>query len=143
MRILNFFYQIYFLNQQVILFIAIGFLCYLIGLGQLILLVEFLNLEVNLANVIASFITIFICYKLNAKFVFKAGRFSKSKEIVAFYLFSSIGFFINIALMFILTKYLLIGYVVSKTVVTLIVAVFNFVSRKKFVFSNVIALTLF
>ena len=134
MRILKFLYQIYLLNQQVILFIVIGFICYLIGMGQLILLVEWLNLEVNLANVIASLITIFICYLLNAKFVFKAGRYSKAKEIFAFFLFSSIGFFLNVALMFILTKYLLIWYVVSKTVVTLIVAVFNFVSRKKLVF---------
>ena len=125
---------LYHSNQQVILFVIIGFLCYLIGMVQLILLVEWLSLEVNLANIISSFITIFICYLLNAKIVFKGGRYSKGREIFAFYVFSSFGYLLNIALMFIMTKYLLIWYVISKTIVTIIVAIFNYISRKKFVF---------
>lgn len=134
MEIYKSLYQIFLRYRQIILFILIGFLCYLIGMSQLIFLVEWLNLEVNLANIISSFITIFICYLLNVKFVFKSGRYSKSKEIFAFYVFSFIGFFLNIGLMFLMTKYLPIWYVISKTIVTLVVAVFNFIARKKFVF---------
>lgn len=129
-------HRIYIKNQQVILFILIGFLCYLIGLGQLVVYVEWFKVEVNLANVIASLITIFICYLLNVKFVFRGGRYSKGKEILAFYLFSSLGFLLNISLMFVFTKYLLIWYVVAKTIVTMLVAVFNFFARKKLVFLN-------
>lgn len=99
-------YQIYLFNRRVILFIIIGFFCYSIGLGQLILLVEGLNLEVNLANIIASSITILICYLLNVKFVFKWGRYSNSKEIFTFYIFSFVGLLLNITLMFLITKYL-------------------------------------
>ena len=122
------------INRQVILFILIGFICYLIGLGQLIVFVEWLRLEVNLANILTSIITIFICYLLNVKYVFKAGRYAKGKEILAFYIFSSAGLFINVALMFVLTKYTDMWYVVAKTLVTLLVAIFNFISRKRFVF---------
>ena len=127
-------YQIYHNHRQIILFIIIGFLCYLIGLGQLILFVEWLGMEVNLANIITSVITIFICYLLNVKFVFKSGRYSRKKEILAFYTFSAIGFLINVVLLFVLTKYLSVWYVVAKTLVTMFVAVFNFIARKKFVF---------
>ncbi len=127
-------YRIYLLNRQIILFILVGFLCYLIGISQLIIFVEWLNLEVNFANIISSLITIYICYLLNVKFVFKGGRHSKSKEIFSFYVFSFIGFFLNVGLLFIMTKYLALWYVISKTLVTLVVAVFNFMARKKFVF---------
>lgn len=123
-----------FFNRQVILFILIGGLCYLIGLGQLILFVEWLKIEVNLANAIASVITIFICYLLNVKYVFKGGKYSKGKEILAFYVFSFAGLLLNVTLMYLMTKYLFIWYVVAKTLVTLVVAVFNFLTRKKIVF---------
>ncbi len=133
-RMYRLLYRMFLLNRQVILFIVIGFLCYLIGLGQLIILVEWFNVEVNLANIIASFITIFICYLLNVKFVFKGGKYSKRKEIFAFYVFSFIGFFLNVGLLFLMTEYLAIWYVISKTIVTVVVAGFNFIARKKFVF---------
>jgi len=61
-------------------------------------------------------------------------RYSKKKEILAFYIFSFMGFLLNVALMFVLTEYLLIWYVVAKTLVTMAVAVFNFIARKNFVF---------
>ena len=101
-----------------------------ISLGQLILFVEWLKVEVNLANIITSVFTIFICYLLNVKFVFKGGRFTKKKEILAFYIFSFMGSLLNVALMFVLTEYLLIWYVVAKTLVTMAVAVFNLITRK-------------
>lgn len=123
-------------NRQVTLFIIIGFACYLIGLGLLVVAVEWLKLEVNLANILTSIITIFICYLLNAKYVFTGGRYSRRKEILAFYIFSSFGFLINVGLMFILTKFLLIWYVLAKTTVVLAVAIFNYFTRKKFVFLN-------
>ncbi len=96
--------------------------------------VEWFYLEVNLANIVSSLITIFICYLLNVSYVFKGGKYSKGKEILAFYIFSIIGFVINVVLLYLMTKYLALWYVISKTLVTLIVAVFNFIARKKFVF---------
>lgn len=127
-------HKLYLSNKQIILFIIIGFLCYLIGIIQLMVFVEWFHVEVNLANVISSLITIFICYLLNVAYVFKGGKYSKGKEILAFYVFAFMGFAINVALLYAMTKYLDIWYVISKTIVTLIVAIFNFIARKKFVF---------
>ena len=122
------------LMRQIILFFSVGVVCYFVSIALLIFFVEYSKMEVNLANVVASIITIFICYLLNAKFVFKGGRYSRSKEIIAFFVVASIGFFLNVSLMYIMTTYLPIWYVISKTFVTGAVAAFNFVARKKFVF---------
>ncbi len=121
-------------NRQIISFVSVGVLCYFIGILLLMFLVELIKLEVNLANVISSIITIFVCYLLNVRFVFKGGRYNRKKEILAFYFFSTLGLLLNILLMYLMTHYLPIWYVISKSLVTLIVAVFNFTTRKKFVF---------
>ena len=124
------------LIRQILLFILVGCVCYLFGISLLILLVEIGGLEVNLANLIASLFAIYVAYVLNARFIFKGGRYSYSREIFAFYIFSAMGLGINITLMFLMTKYLPISYVISKTIVTAIVAGFNFVSRKYLVFKG-------
>jgi putative flippase GtrA len=122
------------LFRQVFLFLSVGVLCYFISIILLMLFVEMAQIEVNLANAIASVIVIFICYILNAKLVFKGGRYGRNKEILAFFIVSFIGFILNVILMFLMTEYLVIWYVISKTIVTILVAVFNFIARKKFVF---------
>ena len=122
------------LNRQVISFVIVGGICYFIGISLLMFFVELVKLEINLANLISSIITIFICYLLNVKFVFQGGRYKRTKEIFTFYIFSFFGLLLNITLIYFMTKYLPIWYVISKTIVILIVAVFNFTTRKKFVF---------
>ncbi len=122
--------------QQILLFLLVGGICYVVAIALLMFFVEFIELEVNFANFIASFITIFVCYLLNAKFVFKSGRHSKQKEILAFFSFSIIGLVLNIVFMYLMTSYTPIWYVISKTIITAFIAVFNFIVRKKLVFLN-------
>lgn len=120
--------------KQIVLFVLVGGVCYFVSILLLLFFVEITAMEVNLANLIASFITIFICYILNASFVFKSGRHSRSKEILSFFTFSLFGLLLNVILMYLMTTYLPIWYVISKTIITGLVAVFNFVVRKKIVF---------
>ncbi len=124
------------LGRQIALFLMIGGLCYFIGMGLLLFFAEVVQLEVNLANAVASIITIFFCYLLNAKWVFEPGRHSRYKEIAAFYLFASIGLVVNIGLMYLMTSYTPLHYLVSKTLIILFVAVFNFATRKFIVFKG-------
>ncbi|WP_225901817.1 GtrA family protein [Zobellia barbeyronii] len=112
----------------------VGGVCYVVSIVLLLLFVEFWYMEVNLANLIASLITIFVCYLLNAKFVFKGGRHSKGKEVLAFFSFSLMGLLLNVILMYLMTTYLPISYVISKTLIVAVIAVFNFLVRKKLVF---------
>lgn len=120
--------------QQIMLFLFVGGICYVVGIALLLFFVEITHMEVNLANLLASFITIFVCYLLNAEFVFKRGRFSRKKEILAFFTFSILGLILNVVLMYLMTTYLSIWYVISKTLITAFIAIFNFIVRKKFVF---------
>ncbi|MFS4491250.1 GtrA family protein [Maribacter sp. 2308TA10-17] len=120
--------------QQILLFLIVGGVCYVVGIALLMLFVEIAHIEVNLANFLASFITIFVCYLLNAKFVFKSGRYSRQKEVMAFFSFSIIGLALNVILMYIMTRYTPIWYVISKTLITIFIAVFNFIVRKKLIF---------
>ncbi len=122
------------LVRQIFLFISVGTVCYMVAILLLMFFVEVVQLEVNLANLLSSVITIFVTYLLNAKFVFKGGRYTRKKEILAFFIFSFFGLVLNVLLMFLMTTYLPIWYVISKTVVVITIAVFNFVARKKFVF---------
>lgn len=122
------------LTRQIISFLSVGVVCYFVGILFLMFFVEIARLEINLANVVSSIITIFICYFLNLKFVFEGGRYTKRKEILAFITVSLIGFFLNVLLLFLMTKYLAIWYVISKTIITAVVAAFNFIARKRFVF---------
>ncbi len=124
------------ITHQIILFVFVGGLCYVAGMGMLIFLVEVFQLEVNLANIVSSIIAIYIAYILNSQYIFQKGRYSAGREIMAFYLLSILGLIINIALMYLMTHYTEIWYVVSKTGITLVVAAFNFITRKYFVFSG-------
>ena len=124
------------LLRQIALFLMVGGVCYVVGMVFLIFFVEILKIEVNLANLIASLLTIFICYYLNVKLVFKSGRYSRKKEFFTFFSFSIFGLILNVVLMYLMTTYLPIWYVISKTLITIFIAVFNFIVRKKLVFLN-------
>ncbi len=122
--------------KQIFAFLTVGVICYAVSIVLLMALVELLHIEVNLANLIASVITIVICYYLNVMLVFQSGKYSKFKEFVAFFTFSLVGLSLNVGLMYLLTEFTSIWYVISKTLVTGAVAVFNFTTRKIIVFQG-------
>lgn len=122
--------------KQILAFLGVGVICYLISIILLMALVELLKVEINLSNLIASVITIIICYYLNVILVFQAGKYSKLKEFMAFFTFSLLGLSLNVGLMYLLTEFTEIWYVLSKTFVTAVVAIFNFTTRKIIVFQG-------
>lgn len=124
------------LGKQVFMFLLIGGICFVLVMGLLFLFVEYFFIEKNLANIIASLIVIFINYFLNAWFVFERGRHSRWKEFTGFFLFSMIGFGLNVLLFGLMTKYVPIHYAISKTLIILLVAVFNFTTRKLLIFKG-------
>ena len=124
------------LAQQIFLFLLVGGLCYFVSIALLMLFVEIYHVEVNLANLIASIVAIYVAYLLNGRFIFEKGKHAPAKELTVFFVFSLIGLLINVVLMFLMTKYLPISYIISKTIVTIIVAGFNFTTRKFLVFNG-------
>lgn len=124
------------LGKQIFLFVFIGGICYVLVMGLLMLFVEQFGIEKNLANVLASLIVMVVNYFLNATFVFERGRLNPWKEASAFFLFAGIGFGINVVLYYLLTAFTPIDYLSSKTIVVILVAVFNFLTRKFLVFKG-------
>ena len=122
--------------QQIGLFLVVGGVCYVVSMVLLAMLVEWGHWEVNLANAVASLVAIYVAYVLNAKFIFHQGKHRPGKEISIFFLFSFIGFTLNVVLMYLLTAYAPISYLISKTLVTILVAGFNFITRKFIVFDG-------
>ena len=124
------------LGKQVVLFLFVGGLCYGVSMVFLYLFADLLHLEVNLANLLASLIAIYVAYVLNGRYIFNKGKYTPGKEISMFFLFSFFGLLLNVTSMYILVTFTPISIYVSKTLVTIGVAVFNFITRKLFVFNG-------
>lgn len=124
------------LGKQIILFLFVGAFCYGVDIILLYLFVNALHLEVNLANFFSSTIAIYVAYILNRRIIFDSGKHSQQKEITMFFAFSFIGLLLNMTLMYGLTRYVPWSIYLSKTLVTLTVASFNFTTRKLFVFNG-------
>lgn len=123
-------------SYQFGLFIISGVICYLISIAILLFLVEGFRVEVNFANIIASIIAIYAAYILNKHFIFEKGKHAPGRELAMFYVFSVVGLFMNVLMMYFMTRYTTISYVIIKTIATFFVAIFNFFTRKMFVFKG-------
>ena len=124
------------LGMQIILFLFVGALCYAVDILLLYLFYDVIGLNVNIANFFSSVIATYVAYVLNSRFIFAKGKHDPKKEISMFFLLSFLGLLLNMGMMFILTTYTLISIYIAKTFVTLVVAAFNFVTRKFLVFNG-------
>ena len=124
------------LGKQIILFLFVGAFCYGVDIILLYLFVDALQMEVNMANFFSSTIAIYVAYILNRRFIFDTGKHSPQKEITMFFVFSFVGLMLNMSMMYGLTTYMPWSIYLSKTLVTLTVAAFNFTTRKLFVFNG-------
>ena len=124
------------LHRQIVLFLISGGICFAADLAILVFLVEIMKMNVIIANCISVIFSIYIAYKLNVKFIFRNGKFGLSKEVTLFFVFSGISFLLDVFFLFLLVKYVMMWYVIAKIIVTLLVALFNFSTRKWFIFSN-------
>lgn len=124
------------MKGQFQLFLAVGAFCFAISIVLLYIAVDVMDIEVNLSNLVVSLIVIYIAYLLNRRYVFKSGKYGFKKEISLFYIFSFVGLGLNLVMMYLMTAYLPISYLIDKTVTTGAVAAFNFFTRKWIVFQS-------
>ena len=119
--------------KKIIRFIVVGGIATLIDFVFLYIFKEFLNFNVILANTLSFIISVTYNYIASITWVFDVNK-NKNKNIqfIIFIIFSVVGLIINNVILYILTDKLNIYYLISKVIATLIVMVFNFVTRKKF-----------
>ena len=118
---------------QIFKFAIVGVVATLIDFLFLYIFREFFKFPVVLANTLSFVISVIYNYTASVKWVFDVNKEkSAKKQFITFIIFSVIGLLINDLIMWISVDHLNIYYLLAKIIATLIVMVFNFVSRKIF-----------
>ncbi len=118
---------------QMVKFGAVGFLCFLIDYGIMLLLTELAGVNYLISCSISFSVSVIVNYLLSMHFVFAAkADMKKRTQFVIFVILSVIGLGLNQLFMWLFVDLVHIPYQIAKLAVTAIVMLFNFVTRKVF-----------
>lgn len=121
------------LIEQIMKFGVVGFLCFFIDYGLMILFTEAFHINYLISAALSFSISTIVNYSLSMRYVFKSKKdANKVNEFILFVVLSVIGLGVNEAAMWIAVDGLGIHYMISKIGATAVVMVFNFVTRKIF-----------
>jgi putative flippase GtrA len=117
---------------QLIKFGIVGVIATLIDLAVLMLLKEFMHVDVLVASAVAFSVSVIANYILSMLFVFKGSENSKVKEFIVFVVLSIGGLLLNQFIMWIGTEIMTAYYLWVKAFALVFVPIYNFVTRKIF-----------
>lgn len=117
---------------QLIKFGIVGVIATLIDLAVLMLLKEFMQVDVLVASAVAFSVSVIANYILSMLFVFKSRGNSKVKEFLVFVILSIGGLLLNQFIMWIGTEIMTAYYLWVKAFALVFVPIYNFVTRKIF-----------
>ena len=116
---------------QIIRFVAVGAVAFIIDYSILYILTDIFSIYYLISEALAFTISTIFNYIFSMIWVFKGRKnISKKNELIMFVLLSIIGLVINQVIMFILVEIIRFYYRFAKIVATLIVMVWNFITRK-------------
>lgn len=118
---------------QIFNFGIVGVIATLIDFVFLYLFKEYCNLNVVLANSLSFVISVVYNYWASLMFVFNVNKEkSQRRNFIFFIVGSLVGLLISDGIIWLLTELIFIHYLIAKVFATIVVMVFNFVTRKKF-----------
>ena len=121
------------LIAQVLKFGVVGGTAFLIDYSIMIALTEFFGINYLISSGSSFVVSVIYNYILSVHWVFDVDKNgNKKKEFVVFILLSVIGLGLNQLLMWIFVSKVHVFYMLSKIFVTVIVMIYNFVTRKIF-----------
>lgn len=121
------------LFAQFMKFGVVGVIAFIIDYGVMIALTELFGVPYLISTTVSFIVSVIFNYVASMRYVFKRkDDMSRRREFIIFVVLSVIGLGLNDLLMWVMVDHLFIDYRISKIVVTVIVAVWNFVSRKVF-----------
>lgn len=121
-------------KHQVTRFLVVGILSFVIEFCIFSFLIDFLHIEYIHANLPAMAAAIFCNYYLTKKLVFESGRYSEKRTFILFLTFTFGGIFLNQIVLWIMVEEINLNVKISKTFAVGLVAVFNYLTKKYFVF---------
>ena len=121
------------LFKQLFRFGVVGGLAFLIDAGLLYILTEFCHIHYLISSVISFTGSLAFNYILSIIWVFDVKKKQTYKEVILFVVLSVIGLGINQLVMFLGVDFLHIYYMLCKVISTIIVMVYNFITRKIFI----------
>lgn len=121
------------LFKQLFRFGIVGFTAFLIDAGLLYVLTEYLHIYYLISSVISFIVSLIYNYILSIFWVFDVKKKQTYKEVLLFTILSVIGLGVNQLVMYIGVDLLKIYYMLCKIISTIIVMVYNFVTRKIFI----------
>ena len=117
------------LLKQILRFTIVGGIATVIDFVCLYIFKEFLNLNIILSNTLSFTISVIYNYIASIKWVFDVNKNSKFQFII-FVILSVIGLLINNGILYLFTSYTEFYYLLSKVFATLVVMIYNFITRK-------------
>ena len=117
---------------QLIKFGIVGVIATLIDLAVLMLLKEFMQVDVLVASAVAFSVSVIANYILSMLFVFKGSENSKVKELIVFVALSIGGLLLNQFIMWLGTEIMTAYYLWVKAFALVFVPIYNFITRKIF-----------
>ena len=119
------------LIEQMIKFGFVGFLCFFIDYGIMVLLTEVAGIVYLVSSACSFTVSVIVNYILSVTFVFETDKEkSRIKEFIVFVFLCFIGLGINQLCMWFGVELLHISYLIVKIGATAVVMVYNFISRK-------------
>lgn len=123
-------------KHQVVRFIIVGAGCAAVEFFLFAILVDFYHMKYLAANLISLLVAVVLNYLISKKTVFESGKHSANIEFMYFLLFTGIGVALNQYLVWFFADQLVWDVRLGKVFAIGIVAVFNFFTKKHFVFKN-------
>lgn len=121
------------LVAQFMKFGAVGSIAFLIDFGVLAFCTEALHIEYLISATIGFTVSVIFNYLASMRFVFAhREELSRRREFVIFVVLSVIGLIINNAIMWLIVEQFKGHYLVSKIFASVVVTLWNFITRKKF-----------
>ena len=118
---------------QIFKFGIVGGIATVIDFVFLYIFREFCHFPVLVSNTLSFCISVIYNYIASVKWVFDVNKEKDAKkQFIIFIIFSVLGLILNNVIMWITVDFLNIYYLLAKIIATVIVMIFNFVTRKIF-----------